>query len=340
MKTFTVLKTMFGKRGIPWMLWLFIFEIGVGIILLLFSEFSLENSVLNLEQIGTPPFAEGFLLGSDQLGRSVFWQLVLGMQSTVLLPLFGILLASALGTILGITSGYLGDHQLKFSTRIFLSAAIFFVSFLFLSNVTSFHSSLLFDWIIPVGLSITMAMIPVLFMKKKRLIVFPFDLTTSRMVEIYMTLPPIFLVILLTSIFRPSPLLFVIYCTLGLWPEFFLFSRAEALKIKEVNFVVTAEAIGQRRRNILFRHLLPNISAPILVLASFGFARLMIIEATLSFLGIGLPPEYPGWGKMILAFRENPSYWWLLGFPGLLLFINIISAQKLGRWIEKPDKGR
>jgi peptide/nickel transport system permease protein len=60
----------------------------------------------------------------------------------------------------------------------------------------------------------------------------------------------------------------------------------------------------------------------------------MIIEATLSFLGIGLPPEYPGWGKMILSFHNYPEYWWLLVFPGLLIFINAISIQQIGRYFE------
>ena len=114
-----------------------------------------------------------------------------------------------------------------------------------------------------------------------------------------------------------------------------MISRGEMLKHKNSTFVDAARAIGQRKLEIIFRHILPNILSPVLVLFTFGFARLMVIESTLSFLGIGLPIEYAGWGKLIASYRDHTDYWWLLIFPGLLIFANVYCIQKIGRYVQK-----
>ncbi len=330
MNLFTSHITPFFGKGKSIYLWLVLFQLMVATIFMLVSK----EQIIDVDYIGIPPLSNDYLLGTDSLGRSVFNQLIQGAQTTLLLSFIAVLLAGVVGTLLGMISGFLGDDKMKLNTRHTLSILLFVTAFLFFFPFHHFHNSLWYNWMFPFLVAIVIAGLPQLSIKKESTFTLPFDISLNRLVEIYVTLPPIFVIILLTSIFRPSPFLFVLFCMLSMWPEFFLISRAEVLKIKNNAYIESARTIGQLKRKIIFDHLLPNILGPVLVLFSFGFARLMIIEATLSFLGIGLPPEYPGWGKMILAFRENPSYWWLLVFPGFLLFLNIVIVQQLGRRIE------
>ena len=323
------------KKWSSLLILMLLLQLVIATIIAIATSFLPDNQFIDVKNMGYPPLTHGFLLGSDDLGRSVVWQLLKGSQTTLLLSFLGVFFASIFGVVMGSISGYMGDDKVKINTDLFWSIGTFLILMVFFNPLQSFNNSYFYNWIVPISLALSAAFLIFIPLKKFRRTTLPLDLSLNRMVEIYITIPPIFVIILLTSIFRPSPVLFVIYCMLSLWPEFFLLSRAEVLKTKNALFIEAARAIGQRNRVIIFRHLLPNILSPLLVVFSFGFARLMVIEATLSYLGIGLPPEYPGWGKMILAFRNNTDYWWLLVFPGLLIFLNVIAVQQIGRKQEK-----
>jgi peptide/nickel transport system permease protein len=107
--------------------------------------------------------------------------------------------------------------------------------------------------------------------------------------------------------------------------------RAEVLRLREEGYVRAAEALGARRRHILFRHLLPNTLGPLLVAATLGVGDVILLEAGLSFLGLGVQPPTPSWGSMVLDSREVlVSAPWAGIFPGLAIVITVLSANLFG----------
>ena len=107
--------------------------------------------------------------------------------------------------------------------------------------------------------------------------------------------------------------------------------RGEFLKIREMEFAQAARASGARDARIIFRHLLPNAMAPVLVSASFGVASAILIESALSFLGMGVPPPTPTWGNILSTAEQHIDYaWWLAVFPGVAIFLTVAAFNIIG----------
>jgi peptide/nickel transport system permease protein len=115
------------------------------------------------------------------------------------------------------------------------------------------------------------------------------------------------------------------------WPTIARLTRGEFLKAKSLDYVVAARALGARDSRTIFRHILPNTLAPVLVAGTFGVASAILIESTLSFLGFGVPSSTASWGSMLFNARQLlPSAWWLTAFPGLAVFLTVISYNLVG----------
>lgn len=111
-------------------------------------------------------------------------------------------------------------------------------------------------------------------------------------------------------------------------------SRAQVLAVKEREFVTAERAIGATAGRILFRHILPNIAASLIVVGSLDLARTIILESTLSFLGLGVQPPTASWGGMLGEGREYlNTAWWISTFPGILLTLTTISVSRIGDWL-------
>ena len=114
------------------------------------------------------------------------------------------------------------------------------------------------------------------------------------------------------------------------WTGYARYIRAEFLRLRQQDFVQAAIALGLPLRSILFRHMLPNGIAPVLVAASFGVASAILAEATLSFLGLGLVGE-PSWGQMLnQAVRSSSFNWWMAAFPGGAIFLTVFAYNLIG----------
>jgi peptide/nickel transport system permease protein len=110
--------------------------------------------------------------------------------------------------------------------------------------------------------------------------------------------------------------------------------RAETRSLKERDFVAAARAQGAGGARIIFRHVLPNTMAPILVAATLGVAGAILTESALSFLGIGVQPPTPSWGNILIAGKDNIEFaWWLSLFPGLAIFVTVLGYNLLGEGI-------
>jgi len=158
------------------------------------------------------------------------------------------------------------------------------------------------------------------------------DFIGMRFVEIMMAIPAFFLIITIVAFFPRS--LFNIMVIIGItsWTGDARFIRAEFFKLRKQDFVQSALSLGLPLRSILFRHMLPNGIAPVLVNATFGVAGAIFIEAALSFLGFGVAPPTPSWGQMLsLGVSTTGRFlWWLTLFPGLAIFLTVLAYNLVG----------
>lgn len=157
------------------------------------------------------------------------------------------------------------------------------------------------------------------------------DWIVSRLIEIVLCFPFLFLVLGIVALFKPS--IYTIMIALGLtsWTNEARYVRAEFLRIREVEFAQAARASGARDARIIFRHLLPNALAPVIVAASFGVAVAILTESALSFLGLGVPLPTASWGSMLSKAHEHIEYaWWLILFPGVAIFTTVAAFNIIG----------
>ncbi len=157
------------------------------------------------------------------------------------------------------------------------------------------------------------------------------DLFGMRLVEIFASIPPIFLLIMICAFWGRNIHLMMVILGLTGWVGYAMFIRAEFLKLRKMDYVQAARATGTPTVAILFRHMLPNGVTPVLVLASFGVASAILTESTLSFLGLGLPPHETSWGQLLSeANRTGGENWWLLLYPGLAIFLTVFAYNLVG----------
>jgi len=158
------------------------------------------------------------------------------------------------------------------------------------------------------------------------------DFIGMRIVEIMMAIPTFFLIITIVAFFPRSLLNIMIIIGITSWTGDARFIRAEFFKLRNQDFVQAAISLGLPLRSILFRHMLPNGIAPVLVNATFGIAGAIFIETALSFLGFGVAPPTPSWGQMLsLGVSTTGRFlWWLTLFPGLAIFLTVLAYNLVG----------
>ena len=153
----------------------------------------------------------------------------------------------------------------------------------------------------------------------------------SRTIEILSAFPTLVLVLVVQALL-PNPTRTTLFAAIALarWPEIARLVRAEVLVVLSNDYIVAARALGASPWRVLVRHIIPNARAPIVVAAMFGVAQVVLIEASLSFLRVGVPPGIASWGEMLSELRDYSSAWWLLVVPGLAIFAVVSSLNLVG----------
>ena len=139
------------------------------------------------------------------------------------------------------------------------------------------------------------------------------------------------LILAVVAVLGPS--LFNLILVLGVahWVQYARVVRAEALALSEREFVQAAQVLGARTSRILLKHLLPNVTSSIVVISSLLVARMILYEASLSYLGLGVPPSIPTWGGMISDGRNYMgNAWWVAALPGLAIFLTVVAINLVG----------
>jgi peptide/nickel transport system permease protein len=224
-----------------------------------------------------PPFFQTggtatHLLGTDHLGRDVLARLIFGARVSIVVGFTAVLFAGALGTTLGILSGYLGG------------------------------------WV---------------------------DQVIMRLTDTWLALPALTFAIFLAAIVGPSEMNIVIILGAIYWTRYARVIRGEVLSLKERDFVRLAIVAGCSKRTIMRKHILPNVLNSAIVLGTLMLGVVIVTEAALSFLGVGVPPPKPAWGLMLSDGKKGmmAGYWWLTVLPGCCIMLMVLSANLLGDWL-------
>ena len=219
-------------------------------------------------------------LGADNLGRDMYARVLYGGRISLVLATSAVLLATAVGVLVGLLAGSLGGR---------------------------------------------------------------FDDLVMRLADIQLTFPVIMLAIAIVAVVGTSPFALVGVLALSGWVLHARTVRANVLTIRQLEYVDAAWALGASRPRVVFRHVLPNTLAPILVIASSQFATMVLLESGLSFLGMGVQPPQPSWGGMLAEGRDYLSNaWWLATVPGVAISLVVLGANLLGdglRDLLDPHRG-
>jgi peptide/nickel transport system permease protein len=157
------------------------------------------------------------------------------------------------------------------------------------------------------------------------------DAIIARITDVQLAFPLVLLAVAIVAVVGPG--LWTVIAAIGLtsWVQYVRVVRAETMSLREREFVAAAEAAGATSRRILGRHLLPNVASAAIVLGTFEIARAIVLESSLSFLGLGVPPTTPSWGGMLADGRQYlDTAWWTALFPGLAIMIAVMGVNLLG----------
>jgi peptide/nickel transport system permease protein len=160
------------------------------------------------------------------------------------------------------------------------------------------------------------------------------DRLLMRLVDIQLAFPLMLLALLVVAALGPSLHNLIAVLALTSWVRYARIVRGQVLTVRELEFVQAARALGASHLRILTRHILPNVLTPILVVATLELARTIVLEAGLSFLGLGIQPPSPSWGRMLADGRTYiASAWWIITLPGLALMLTVLGVNLLGDWL-------
>ena len=290
-------------------------------------------------------------LGAGNKGHDVAASLVWGARVAILVGFLSMIIAGIIGIFFGSLAGYFGDSGYKTSrggllfNLLAIAVAIFYTFIarkyqwqLAIQDGNFFLESLKGILIFAVVFFVTRLLkFPfrnISFFKKQ--VNVPLDSIIMRLVEVIRSIPGLLLLMAILSILTKSSILNIILI-IGLigWTSIATFLRAEMLKIRELEYIQSAKVFGFSHWRIILNHALPNAITPLLITFAFGIAGAILLEAFLSFLGIGVAFDQMTWGKMLAEIRDTSKSWWMAVFPGLAIFITITNLNLIGDGLEK-----
>ncbi len=286
--------------------------------------------------------------GTGKAGEDVLSGLINGTRISLSIGILSMLIASFLGIFLGALAGYFGDNKLQTSRGALWTMLIGVVfAYYYGFSIRSYKIS---DAFADSGFSVLMQLIisliifcAVLFVFYllgklvgkisvfKKSVFIPVDSIVSRTIEILISMPLLILIISISAIAKEKSIInLMVIIGLTTWTGIARLTRAEFLRISNLDYIQAAKSMGFKEFRIIFKHALPNALAPALVAIAFGVASAILIESSLSFLGVGVPPSTATWGSLLNAGREQFSAWWLVVFPGLAIFLTVTIYNLLG----------
>lgn len=316
----------------------------------IFSSIIMKDPDADLFNSLLAPFSQGYILGTDDLGRDLLSGLFTGIVLSLKIGFTAALIAVLIGGFIGIVGAYFGDRHFKEGWLSLLLRLIFiflsyFYAFEVIGQVIMIDGSpillnglrlLIILTFIIVGDQVVKNLIP---KKYRSQFFFPLDVLTGRLIEIFDSIPKMIL-ILTCSLFFENPSFIQISIILGVssWTNIARLTRGEVLKVKREYFIESAKAMGLKESKIIFNYVIPNILTPILISLAFFVSGAILFEASLSFLGLGVPVDQVSLGSLLLQGKNNIQAWWLVVFPGLIIFTLVILLNKIGEELGRSFK--
>ena len=160
------------------------------------------------------------------------------------------------------------------------------------------------------------------------------DMLVMRFADVQLALPFILLAITFVAILGGSLTNTIILLIVSQWVQYARLVRAAVLSLREREFVLSARAIGVKDRHIILRHILPNLLGPVIVLMTLNVANNILLESSLTFLGLGVDPSIPSWGGMLAEGRTYlQTAWWISVVPGMAILLTVLGLNLLGDWL-------
>jgi len=156
-----------------------------------------------------------------------------------------------------------------------------------------------------------------------------------RIADVQLAFPFILLTIMVLVVLGPGIPNLVLVLGIGQWVTYARIARGQTISQREKEYVEAARSMGANHWRIMFRSILPNVLAPLIIISSFNVASVILSEASLSFLGLGVPPTVPTWGGMLAESRDQllAGKWWLAVFPGIAIMMTVLAINILGDWL-------
>ena len=290
----------------------------------------------NIDQILMPPGTEGHILGTDQLGRDVMTGLIYGTATAFIVGLYAVGIALLIAMMIGLISGYYNGAEPQLNLiqiGSILTGMFLFMFYLYSELQLETDSRVLLLLVLVLIVIISFSIFQFSSHLNWQKFSFPISKISDKLIEIREAIPAIFLVLASLAIFQQRSIWNVIL-VIGFiyWRNMARYIRAEVFKIKGNDYIKAARVQGMSHFAVMRKHILPNAIDPILATITFSIAAVILLEASLSFLGIGMPPEEPTWGSLLAQARKSNS-WWLAVFPGICIFIAVYSLNVLADMI-------
>jgi peptide/nickel transport system permease protein len=324
---------------------LFLFFALAGLVLTSGSNPILDPSMVRLEEKLKAPLSRPdletlrpeevprlgiFLFGTDNLGRDVFARMLQGAWVSLTVGFVAVGISVIVGIFLGGLSGYFGQSRVRLDQL--LIAGLLVVGSAFLSGDAGMVGMIL------IAAGVLLLIFTLLTRKSKRIRgrflsagTLTVDTLIMRFVDIMLCFPSFFLILTVVALLPASIYNIMIVIGLTSWMGATRFVRAEFLSLREQDFVTAARALGLGNMRIIFRHMIPNAIAPVLVSATIGIASAILTEAGLSFLGFGVPPPHATWGNILSDGKrfifDAP---WLTFVPGIAILVVVLSFNLFG----------
>lgn len=282
---------------------------------------------ISYEESNVPPFTNDHVLGTDTLGRDLLAGLVYGAWKAFIVGIFSIAIAFIIALLIGGIAGYCKDEYYELTIlQMVISGLLMIMSIFYL--ITEWTGKDILRGLLLFGLLLGIILFINYFLPKAgRKIKFKPDLWADKMIEVREVIPGIFLVLASLSLFSTASIWNVVV-VIGFisWSNMARFIRAEILRVKSHNYFLAAKGMGLSDRQLILKHILPNALDPILATIAFAISSAILVEASLSFLGIGVPPQEITWGALLAEARKT-NEWWLAIYPGVCIFLVLISLQ-------------
>lgn len=293
-------------------------------------------------------FRKRHWLGTTKTGADVLSGIIHGARVSLIIGVCSMVIAGLTGILLGAMAGFFGDHRIQLSKPGLFAGIIMGLQLAWFYGVslpiryfpqiqnTSFLSiaALFLLAILLIALCIFIAYflgkVAGRLFKMNGQAFLHVDQFISRGIEIFNSIPRIVLIITLSAIARPSVTNLVLIIGLTSWTDIARLVRAEMLKVRSAEYILSAEASGITMIRQVYRHALPNVVIPAITAITLGIASAILTESALSFLGIGVPADVVTWGSLLNEGRQNFSAWWLVAFPGLAIFCTVTAFNITG----------